>query len=185
MSARTSGPSLAATAVIMRLARMGATGRTASGPRDDLPWIGDGPYVSERLPPFVCGNLNNRWAERESNAHSQRRLIYSQRGVHRDRQLSFVIISSDSAARCVHFRDESVPQSVQQGAEADPKASHAYGCIAPADTASAQFGQQKVWLPRCTAVVSSTIADSQWAQSGRPVPSPIASLAMTRQFRQQ
>ena len=32
-----------------------------------------------RFPPSVRANLNDRWAERESNPHSQRRLIYSQR----------------------------------------------------------------------------------------------------------
>jgi hypothetical protein len=57
--------------------------------------------------------------------------------------------------------------------------------IAPADTASAQFPQQNVWLPRCTVVVSSTIVDSQWAQTDRPVPWLLAPLAIATQFLQQ
>jgi len=57
------------------------------------------------------------WAERESNPHSQRRLIYSQRQAHGERDTNFLAIPTVPFGAGVHFREESVAHFVQHGAE--------------------------------------------------------------------
>ena len=56
------------------------------------------------------------WAERESNPHSQRRLIYSQRQAHGKREADFLAIPTPSFTPGVHFREESVAHFIQHGA---------------------------------------------------------------------